>query len=447
MATIRDEFTNGRGRKGLRTALALVLFAAICGLRLLSSNPEDVPFMLLMLPITLIAADFEVIGGIVGGGIALAIVAVWDRVGGLPFGVGGYVSRAIAFLLVGVVVGHLLAQRRIVGQKLSGHRDLSVDMHVAIGFDGRFREVNAAWQRILGYPPSEIVGVHYLDLVHPDDHARSLAEAARLHEGHETVSFRHRFRHRDGSYRWLEWSARSFQAERVTYSVARDISVQVVAEQELEESVRLRTEELEESQLETLQRLALAAEYRDDDTYEHAERVGRGAAMLATLLGLEDHLVNQIRLAAPLHDLGKLGVSDTVLLKRGKLTDEEFALIKGHVRAGESILAGSRSAVLQLAQEIVRTHHERWDGTGYPAGIAGDTIPLTGRIVAVVDVFDALTHERPYKSAWTIADARAELVRQSGKHFDPAVIGAFERLDEDELASLVHQDPTLAEAA
>ena len=170
-------------------------------------------------------------------------------------------------------------------------------------------------------------------------------------------------------------------------------------------------------------------------------------AVISALRLLAANPEEQIRLAAPLHDLGKLAVSDTVLLKRGKLTAQEFAVIKGHVPAGESILAGSRSAVLQLAQEIVRTHHERWDGTGYPADLAGDEIPISGRIVALVDVFDALTHERPYKAAWSIAEARAELIRLSGRHFDPAVIAAFETLGHDQLATLVYQDPSLAEAA
>ena len=400
-----------------------------------------------MLPVALCAFDFEVRGGIAGALISLAIVWVRSRFGYLDLGPGGYVALALSFVLVGSLIGYLLAQRRRLEHELAGHRDLSVDMHCAVGFDRTFKQINAAWERILGYAPDEILGKPYLDFVHPDDIERTLAQAARLREGEEAVSFRQRFRHRDGSYRWLEWSGRTSIAEQMTYAVTRDVTEQLAAEEALEDAVRLRTQELEDSQLETLQRLALAAEYRDDDTYEHAERVGRGAALLAGLLGLGQDVVEQIRLAAPLHDLGKLAVSDTVLLKRGKLTTEEFAIIKGHVPAGESILAGSRSAVLQLAREIVRTHHERWDGTGYPAGLAGNEIPISGRIVAVIDVFDALTHERPYKAAWPVSEARAELIRLRGQHFDPAVIDVFETLDDEQLASLVFQDPALADAA
>ena len=433
-------------RKGVATVLAVGLFAVIGGLRIVLPNPEGVPPLLLIFPVLLCAADFAVAGGLVAGLVAVAIVGTWDRFGTLDLGPAGYLSRAIGFLLVGGLIGKVLAQRNQLAHALAGHRDFSVDLHCAVGDDQEFKHVNAAWERTLGYAPGEIVGKRYLDFVHPDDIERTLAQATRLHEGFETVSFRQRFRHRDGSYRWLEWSAWSSADEHLTYGVARDVTAQLAAEEELEDAVRFRTQELEESQLETLQRLALAAEYRDDDTYEHAERVGRGAALLAELIGLEQDVVEQIRLAAPLHDLGKLAVSDTVLLKRGKLTTEEFTIIKGHVRAGEAILAGSRSAVLQLAGEIVRTHHERWDGTGYPAGLAREEIPISGRIVAVVDVFDALTHERPYKQAWPVSAARDELLRLSGQHFDPAVIAVFESLDEVQLASLVFQDP-LSEAA
>ncbi|HEV2755160.1 MAG TPA: HD domain-containing phosphohydrolase [Actinomycetota bacterium] len=192
----------------------------------------------------------------------------------------------------------------------------------------------------------------------------------------------------------------------------------------LAERVRERTRDLEEAQLETMQRLALAAEYRDDDTGEHAVRVGEMAARIARLLGMDEDEVAMLRRAAPLHDVGKIGVSDTILLKPGRLTPEEFAVMKKHAAIGAQILSGSRSACLQMAEVIAYTHHERWDGTGYH-GIAGEDIPLPGRIVAVADVFDALTSERPYKRAWPVADALAEIESQAGRQFDPAVVGAF----------------------
>ena len=167
----------------------------------------------------------------------------------------------------------------------------------------------------------------------------------------------------------------------------------------LEQRVRDRTAELESARLEILERLAVASDFRDDATGKHARRVGEMAAQLAAELGVPGDMVELYRWAAPLHDVGKLGVPDSVLLKPGKLTPEEFNLMKRHTEVGASILSGSSAPVLQLAEQIALTHHERWDGSGY-MGLKGEEIPLCGRIVAVADVFDALTHERPYKHAW-----------------------------------------------
>lgn len=198
------------------------------------------------------------------------------------------------------------------------------------------------------------------------------------------------------------------------------------------ENVRV-YEQLEDERFETLKRLALVAEYRDDATYEHTQRVARTAYFLASQLGLPASDASRIRQAAPLHDIGKLSVADSILLKPGKLTAEEFEKVKGHAAAGADILSGSNSGVLNLAEEIALTHHEWWDGSGYPEGLWGDAIPLSGRIVAPADVFDALTHERPYKEAWPAADAAAEIRRLSGQQFDPRVVDAFQELDPEEL--------------
>jgi putative two-component system response regulator len=187
--------------------------------------------------------------------------------------------------------------------------------------------------------------------------------------------------------------------------------------------------ELAQTRLESIERLARLAEYRDDATYEHPQRVGRTAALLAERLGLAPDVVDAIRSAAPLHDVGKVGVPDRILLKPSRLTAAEFELMKSHTLIGAEILAGSSWPVLQLAEEIALTHHERWDGTGYPDGKLENEIPISGRIVIVADNFDALTHSRPYAEAWDADRAATEIRRQSGQHFDPDVVEAFDSLD------------------
>jgi putative two-component system response regulator len=187
--------------------------------------------------------------------------------------------------------------------------------------------------------------------------------------------------------------------------------------------------ELEQTRLESVERLARLAEYRDDATYEHPQRVGRTAGLLAEGLGLAPDVVEAIRAAAPLHDVGKVGVPDRILLKPGRLTAGEFELMKSHTVIGAEILAGSTWPVLRLAEEIALSHHERWDGSGYPDGKREGEIPVSGRIVIVADNFDALTHSRPYAEAWDPDRAAAEIRRQSGQHFDPEVVEAFGSLD------------------
>jgi putative two-component system response regulator len=201
----------------------------------------------------------------------------------------------------------------------------------------------------------------------------------------------------------------------------------------LEVEVRQRTRELEVERLEMLDRLALAAEFRDDDTQEHARRIGRMSGLLARALSLDEQQVELIARASPLHDIGKIGIPDTILLKPGRLTAAEFDQLKQHTTIGGRILSGGRYPVLQLGRRIALTHHERWDGSGYPGGLSGQVIPLEGRIVAVADVFDALTHERPYKDAWSLDEAVAEMVSQAGRQFDPRVIEAFLTLEHTSL--------------
>ncbi|MEX2534626.1 MAG: tetratricopeptide repeat protein [Trueperaceae bacterium] len=216
-----------------------------------------------------------------------------------------------------------------------------------------------------------------------------------------------------------------FELERARHEAeAYRLEIVEQAHKEAEARVLERTRELEGAQLEIVTRLAIAAEYRDDETGEHTWRVGRNAASIARVLGWSEDDAKILSSAARLHDVGKIGVRDAVLLKPDSLDVTEFDLMRTHTTMGASILSGGQSRLLRLAEEIALAHHERWDGRGYPLGLAGDTIPLPARIVAVADVLDALTHERPYKRAWSTSEALAEIRRHSGSQFDPQVVEA-----------------------
>ena len=205
---------------------------------------------------------------------------------------------------------------------------------------------------------------------------------------------------------------------------ARQVELEAVVATQAVESRR----DLQEASVDLLRRLAAAAEYRDDNTHEHTQRVGDVAARLARNLGHDDRTVWLVRQAAPLHDLGKIAVPDNILLKPGRLTNEEFEVVKTHAVLGARVLAGGESDLLQTAERVARTHHERWDGTGYPDGLAGHGIPIEGRLVHVADVFDVLMHERPYKESWTVEAAPEEIRSGAGTQFDPEVVAAFDGL-------------------
>ena len=176
---------------------------------------------------------------------------------------------------------------------------------------------------------------------------------------------------------------------------------------------------------ETILRLARAAEFRDEDTHAHLLRISEYASVICESLGLTRDATEELKLAAPMHDIGKIGLPDEVLRKPGRLTELEFELVKTHTLIGHQILEGSDSRLLRAAAEIAVTHHERWDGGGYPHGLAGEAIPLTGRVVAVADVFDALTTKRAYKDAWSTKDAFEYIRAGSARHFDPGCADAF----------------------
>ena len=196
---------------------------------------------------------------------------------------------------------------------------------------------------------------------------------------------------------------------------------------DLDERVRERTRELEMAQQEMLHHLALAADYRDDLTGLHAQRVGLLAALLAQKVGVPEDDVRLILGAAPLHDLGKIGIPDHILLKTDKLTSQEFDIVKTHTSIGGTILAGSSFPLLKVAEQIARYHHEHWDGSGY-LSIKGDNIPLPARLTAIADTFDVLTHPRPYKPANSLEEALAEIQKERGRQFDPALVDALLQL-------------------
>ena len=183
--------------------------------------------------------------------------------------------------------------------------------------------------------------------------------------------------------------------------------------------------EMQNAYMDTIHRLALAAEYKDEDTGDHILRMSRYCVLIAEKLGLPDKAVENILYAAPMHDIGKIGIPDQVLMKKGRLTAEEFDLIKTHTVIGGKILADSSAEILQVAERIAVSHHEKWNGAGYPRGLAGEAIPIEGRITALPDTFDALTSRRPYKEPYPVETALGIIKKERGRQFDPRVVDVF----------------------
>ncbi|MBE9516823.1 MAG: response regulator [Proteobacteria bacterium] len=202
----------------------------------------------------------------------------------------------------------------------------------------------------------------------------------------------------------------------------------------LEKKVKQRTHELEATQLEIVRRLGRAAEYRDNETGYHIIRMSKFSQLIGLAAGMSAAEAELLLNASPMHDIGKIGIPDSILLKPGKLDKEEWQTMMTHAEIGAEILSGHHSELLRMASDIAMTHHEKWDGGGYPRGLCGENIPLVGRIVAIADVFDALTSERPYKKAWPVDEAVAEINRSSGSHFDPQLVKIFNQVLDDMLA-------------
>jgi putative two-component system response regulator len=239
----------------------------------------------------------------------------------------------------------------------------------------------------------------------------------------------------DSRIRALELGARDFLTKPFDYvEVLTRIRNLVQQNEELESRVRERTQELHDTRLEIIRRLGRAAEYRDNETGYHILRMSHYSALLARAAGMAVADCDMILDASPMHDVGKIGIPDRILLKPGQLDADEWAIMKTHPRIGADILAGHDSPLMRLASLIAATHHEWWDGTGYPEGLAGDAIPLVGRITAVCDVFDALGTARPYKHAWPVEEAFAYIRENAGTQFDPMLAELFCSLREEVLA-------------
>ncbi|MCP4104945.1 MAG: two-component system response regulator [Desulfobacteraceae bacterium] len=193
----------------------------------------------------------------------------------------------------------------------------------------------------------------------------------------------------------------------------------------LETKVRERTRELSESRIDTIHRLVYAAEYKDPETGSHIKRMSNYSALIARASGLDDDECETVLISSAMHDIGKIGIPDRILLKPGKLNEDEWGLMQAHTEIGAKILADSKSRLIRSGQDIALSHHEKWDGTGYPKKLKGEAIPISGRITALADVFDALTSKRPYKPAWSSEEAIKEIVAGSGTHFDPRLVDIF----------------------
>lgn len=285
--------------------------------------------------------------------------------------------------------------------------------------EGRLLESNRSYQELLGFADAELAGMTQESLTHSDDRARDRELFAEMVAGRrESYRLEKRFVRKDGSHFWAQLTSSLVRDADHKPSFTIGMVQDVTRRKELEQ-------ELRQSREETIYRLARAAELRNEETGRHIERVSRYCSLLAQRLGMEPAQAELLRLASPLHDVGKIAIPDRILLKPGRFAPDERRQMEAHAELGYGMLADSGHELLELAALVALTHHERYDGTGYPRGLAGDAIPLEGRILAVADVFDALTSDRVYRPALGLEDTLEILRAGRGTHFDPLVLDAF----------------------
>jgi PAS domain S-box-containing protein len=349
----------------------------------------------------------------------------------LALGAYGYLTKPFKHNEVAINVVNALRRRRLEIEERETRDQLErrfrhlVDQLPAIvylweaGADGQCYYVSPAIEPVLGYAVEEWLADPQLwaKRLHPEDHDRAVAEELRCRDGGENLDCEYRMLAKDGRVVWIRDQAVAIRIDG-SFHHLQGLMYDVSAEKEAQASLRRSREE-------TIRRLSRAAEFRDDETGAHIERMSRYCELIAARLGLAPELCEQLRIASPMHDVGKIGVADAILLKPGPLNADQRAEMERHPEIGYGILAGSGAELLDFAATIAWTHHERFDGSGYPRGLRGEEIPLEGRIAAVADVFDALTSDRVYRPAFSRAEACTMMRAARGSHFDSQVLDVF----------------------